>query len=403
MKQFGFPQIARGGDGGGGGGGGESGDAMDAYGMGHTDFSSANVGLGGLANTDFSAMEPDMGFDEQGFSGIDDWGGPVDAVDFAGRGGFGSQGFGQGYDEVGFDTAFGQPGQGPGGWDDVGFDMAFGMPGSAPSSSFDEAGFGGLGGIGGFADAWGGLGIGHNTNPGPSNPNLAQGFPAFRGDWGLQFGLPEWIDLPQGTPNAPSSNVAFGLPGSQGEPAGSSPGGFGAPSNASPTSAPSAPSAPPGVTVGSFGLPAGTPVGYATPNMSFGGTPGGRMAWEPDAGTNVAAPTSVGDFGYILPNGNWTMHQPTGGAYAFMGPDAQWMRYNTPNSPHGAAITQISERDPVGNAPSNYLIGQGYRYYDEGSGLPAPQSNDRVSASGNPLTGQGPNYVGAYQGGYFYR
>lgn len=33
MKQFGFPEVARGGDGGGGGGGGDSEDAMDAYGL----------------------------------------------------------------------------------------------------------------------------------------------------------------------------------------------------------------------------------------------------------------------------------------------------------------------------------------------------------------------------------
>jgi hypothetical protein len=381
MKQFGFPQIHRGGDGGGGGGGGEGESGLDAFAMGPEGFNVDN----------FS--------DPQGF----------------GLGAFLDQDFGYGLDQAtdpgNLDfghAAFGTPGSPGSSFDEVGFDIDFGSPSAPGFSSFDEAGFGGLGGMGGpggFADAWGGLGLGYNTDPGPSNPNLAQGFPAHRGVWGPSFGVPEWVDIPQGTPNAPPSNVTFGFPGAPGDTPGSSPGGFGAPSNASPTSAPSAPSAPSGVTTGAFGQPAGAAVGYASPDMSFGGDPGGRIEWNPSAGTNAAAPTSVGDFGYILPNGQWQQAMPTGGAYAFMDPTGQWSRYNTPNSPHSAAITPWpndpntpSAQDFAMNAPSSYLIGQGYKYHDPASGA-APRQfapGERINAAGAPIYGE-------HSGGYFYR
>jgi hypothetical protein len=138
MKTFGFPQIMRDGGGGdGGGGSGADGDWEDAYAEAandHTDFSSNAVGLGGLANSDFSSMEPDMGFDELGFGGVD-WDAYGPSQSFADRGAsaWGAQGFGQGMDEVGFSNVD---------W-------------GGPSSSFDTA--------------WGNLGVGFN-NPGTGDP-----------------------------------------------------------------------------------------------------------------------------------------------------------------------------------------------------------------------------------------
>jgi hypothetical protein len=153
MKQFGFPQIARG-DGGGDGGGGDGSDGeaedayAEAYANDHTDFSSNAVGLGSLANSDFSSMEPDMGFDEVGFGNVD-WDAYGPSQSFADRAGpafsafeptdWGqgpNQGVAQDYDPFGF---------GPNG--------TFGQPGQS------------------FADTWGQMGLGYN-NPTASNPGV---------------------------------------------------------------------------------------------------------------------------------------------------------------------------------------------------------------------------------------
>jgi hypothetical protein len=110
MKQFGFPQVHRGGDGGGEGGGGADGEAEDALAeaLDHTDFSSNSVGLGGLANSDFSSMEVDMGIDEVGFENID-WGSYGPSQSFADTWeslglGYNNNNPGVGIDEVGFEN-----------------------------------------------------------------------------------------------------------------------------------------------------------------------------------------------------------------------------------------------------------------------------------------------------------
>jgi hypothetical protein len=121
IRQFGFPQIARGGDGGGGGGGGEEGDPMDAY---------------------ASVSEP-FGLTSDNFSDPDNLGAEA----------YEAQDFGYGLDQaidpgnLDFSHSFGQPG--------YGFDVSMGLDQSTP----------------GFADVWSGLGVGHNNNPGQSNPN----------------------------------------------------------------------------------------------------------------------------------------------------------------------------------------------------------------------------------------
>jgi hypothetical protein len=146
MKTFGFPQIMRDGGGGdGGGGAGADGDWEDAYASAndHTDFSSNSVGLGGLANSDFSSMEPDMGFDEVGFGNVD-WGSYGPAVDIGDRG-F-SQSFSPGFASYG--------------------------PNQGTAQESDPFGFGAHGTFGqpsSFDTAWGNLGVGYN-NPGTGDP-----------------------------------------------------------------------------------------------------------------------------------------------------------------------------------------------------------------------------------------
>jgi hypothetical protein len=106
MKQFGFPQIHRGGDGGGGGGGGESG--MDAFGMamGPTDIALDTIDVVGGLGGPGGHGEPNDGFSSE--YGVDSFSGPgslgLTSDNFSDPGGIGAHnftgGFGYGLDGV---------------------------------------------------------------------------------------------------------------------------------------------------------------------------------------------------------------------------------------------------------------------------------------------------------------
>jgi hypothetical protein len=103
MKQFGFPQIHRGGDGGGGGGGGA--DGMDAFGM-ATDIALDTIDVVGGLGGPGGHGEPNDGFSSE--YGVDSFSGPgsldLTADNFSDPGGIGAHnftgGFGYGLDGV---------------------------------------------------------------------------------------------------------------------------------------------------------------------------------------------------------------------------------------------------------------------------------------------------------------
>jgi hypothetical protein len=174
MRQFGFPQIARG-DGGGDGGGGDGGsdgDWEDAYAEAandYTDFSSQNYDIAGL--------------------NVDNYADP----DALGAEAYENQDFGYGLDQ-----SIGQS------FADRGANVGWGpsspdIPEMDPFGTFDMPGQQGPG----FAAAWGQQGVGYNTNP--SGP---VGMPG--GDpWGFDDrGANVW-----GSPPAMSSHGITSFPG----------------------------------------------------------------------------------------------------------------------------------------------------------------------------------------------
>jgi hypothetical protein len=240
MKQFGFPQMMMGGDGGGGGGGEAEGDYEDAYAealsdygpVGHTDFSSSSVGRGALADTSFPGMEPDMGWDEQGFSNVD-W----ESYGLSGRDSF--------QDMV--NAALSQPGQSPQEADPFGF---------GPTGTFDQQSQG-------FADRFGGVNdtthaIGASAFNAPASSNapppadlswaLAPGpLDQPPSDWFASLGLlSNTPGSPWGSPTSITVNAQPQGIGDQTDPGGPGPGigPAGTPTSSSPVSGPVAGFAP---------------------------------------------------------------------------------------------------------------------------------------------------------------